>query len=266
MREAIARANAAKVSLFERRVLEAVLWLTASYSRVSDDTSVRQIASIVYGVARDDVNRRQRDRVGEVLERLHKAGVITYEPGRGRYSRCRVGLPQCTPDSRGIGESGQDPESVTGDTSSRSMHPDSGRSMHPNSGASMPPTGGATPRSTTEKKNYREENARSLCSRLLNEEELERAEPRDAFTAGGAREGRDEEEENRGESARARPTCERCGHRSVSSFISGKWLCISCAEDEGLADRFCDCGELATECFEGTWLCREHAEDERSWR
>jgi hypothetical protein len=74
----------AGLGTFDRRVLDAVVCVVASYSRIQDKVTVTQIARWVYDRESDDVLGWQRQRVQQGLSRLAKAGVILYEAPRGR--------------------------------------------------------------------------------------------------------------------------------------------------------------------------------------
>src|SRR4051794_9973890 len=60
MRQTLRVAMAADLTRLEHRVLNAVLVLTASYSRTVDDLGTRQLASEIYGIAPAAVNGSQR--------------------------------------------------------------------------------------------------------------------------------------------------------------------------------------------------------------
>jgi hypothetical protein len=83
MRQAIARAAAAKLSDGDRRTFEAVLALVASYSRLWDRVYVDQVARAA-GLS----ERHART----CLARLGALEVIVWKPGRGRGVKSRLGL------------------------------------------------------------------------------------------------------------------------------------------------------------------------------
>jgi hypothetical protein len=93
MRAAVAKAHAADLGERDLRVFEAVLILTASWSKLSDKTSTRQVAALAYAVPHEDVHAQQRRRAGKSLRKLARLGVIGYAPGRGHWARCTVSLP-----------------------------------------------------------------------------------------------------------------------------------------------------------------------------
>lgn len=92
MRDTVARAIAAGLTTRQWRVLAAVLCLTTSYSRLDDHTNVEQVAGLS-GLHPRDASRE--------LNRLHRLGVIVWEPtrgGRGRKSHVSVKpRADCTP-------------------------------------------------------------------------------------------------------------------------------------------------------------------------
>jgi hypothetical protein len=97
MRAAVARARRADLSALEWNTFVAVLELTASWSKLADDTSTRQLAAMVYDVDRETLGRGQRDRVGAAVCSLSAKGVISTRRGRGVAARTRVSLTECTP-------------------------------------------------------------------------------------------------------------------------------------------------------------------------
>lgn len=100
MRQARARAVAARASLLEQAVLAVVIELTGSWSRlVESRTSVRQIGALAYGVDVDDLTGHQRDRIAACLRHLRELGVITYESKRGRFAGAIVGIPPVPEDA-----------------------------------------------------------------------------------------------------------------------------------------------------------------------
>jgi len=92
-RSAIELVVVSRLSALDLRVFLAVLHRTVTYSKATDLTSTRDLASIVYGIAHGDVCGWQRRNVSASLRRLAASGAITYETGRGRSSRCRVAIP-----------------------------------------------------------------------------------------------------------------------------------------------------------------------------
>jgi hypothetical protein len=97
MRAAVARARRADLSALEWNTFTAVLELTASWSKLADDTSTRQLTAMVYDVDRETLGRGQRDRVGAAVRSLTAKGVISTRRGRGVAARTRVSLTECTP-------------------------------------------------------------------------------------------------------------------------------------------------------------------------
>ena len=64
-------------------MLDAVLDLTITYSKLTDMTTYREIAKLSYGRT---VHGRERDRVKVVLRKLAELGIVEVTPGgRGRY-------------------------------------------------------------------------------------------------------------------------------------------------------------------------------------
>jgi hypothetical protein len=94
-RAAIEVANV-RCTRFELRVLGAVIALTTSYSRLTDKVAATQIARYVYGPERATTSA-QRDRATKALRELADAGIVVYEPGRGRSSVATIGLPEIQP-------------------------------------------------------------------------------------------------------------------------------------------------------------------------
>jgi hypothetical protein len=78
-------------------VLEAVLAVTTSYSKLMDFTTARGIACIAYGT--DEIDGRDRERVRESLNKLARLGLIEITAsGRGRGARIIVSVhPNETP-------------------------------------------------------------------------------------------------------------------------------------------------------------------------
>ena len=86
MRAAVERANAIRPQLkaAQRRVLDAVLVLTASFSRLSDEVYVADVAAIA------QVHERT---ARKALLRLAAEGVIEWTPRRGQRARSTLALP-----------------------------------------------------------------------------------------------------------------------------------------------------------------------------
>jgi hypothetical protein len=103
-RDTIRRANAIRPPLGARvrAVLDAVLVLTTSYSKLVDSTTTRQIAEIAY--SRDEVDGRDRERVRALLNQLAALDLIQITPtGRGRSARVVVSVKSTTPPTeRGV--------------------------------------------------------------------------------------------------------------------------------------------------------------------
>ncbi len=85
MREALRRASEAELSLTDRKVLDAVLVATVSYSKLDDRLPLAQIVTAAGCSAR----QAQRS-----LQRLPGLGIVVYAPGRGRGNVSLVGLPK----------------------------------------------------------------------------------------------------------------------------------------------------------------------------
>jgi hypothetical protein len=67
--------------------------LTASYSKLHDITTAREIAATAYGVDVDAVHGYQRKHTREILDRLARRGLIEITPcGRGRSARMVVSI------------------------------------------------------------------------------------------------------------------------------------------------------------------------------
>jgi hypothetical protein len=102
MRETLARANALKprLGVRDRAVLEAVLVVTVSYSKLCDSTTARELACIAYGVPASEIDGRDRERVRESLNKLSALGLVDVTPtGKGRGARVVVSVhaPRETP-------------------------------------------------------------------------------------------------------------------------------------------------------------------------
>ena len=78
-RQAHTRAVERGATDFQLRVLLAVFYLTTSYSKLTDRTSARQIAAIVFGVDPERVAGWARKRVSSALKGLYDRGVLLYE-------------------------------------------------------------------------------------------------------------------------------------------------------------------------------------------
>jgi hypothetical protein len=78
-------------------VLEAVLAVTTSYSKLMDFTTAREIACIAYGT--NEIDGRDRERARESLNKLARLGLIEMTAsGRGRGARMIVSVhPNETP-------------------------------------------------------------------------------------------------------------------------------------------------------------------------
>jgi len=85
MRKALERARAVDLSPADRKVLDAVLAATVSYSKLWDRLPLAQIAEDAA------CSTRQARRS---LQRLSEAGIVVYAPGRGSGNLSRVGLPE----------------------------------------------------------------------------------------------------------------------------------------------------------------------------
>jgi hypothetical protein len=93
-RQATVRAALSSVTALLWRVLCVVFYLTTSYSKLTDRTSARQIAALVYGVEPEGVMGSQRERVSRALNRLADLGIIQYNaPLGGRYAGLVVTVP-----------------------------------------------------------------------------------------------------------------------------------------------------------------------------
>lgn len=84
-REAFRRARALGCSMEELAALQAVVSLTALYSKLSDEVSVAEIA--------EEAALHPKN-AARALRSLAGRGVIVYEPGRGRGNISTVGLPE----------------------------------------------------------------------------------------------------------------------------------------------------------------------------
>lgn len=78
----------------EHAVAEAALFLLASHQKITDRTSLGQVARHAgLWIEPGEVSRHRRRRVGQILTRLDELGVLTYEPLPGRGG-CVIGLPE----------------------------------------------------------------------------------------------------------------------------------------------------------------------------
>jgi hypothetical protein len=153
MRQALARATQAKVSPFSRSVLDAVLVLLVSYSKISDTTTVRQIARLVYG--RDELHGRERERVSQALRSLEALGIVqVVRGGVGRYARLIVSLPMDTTDVADDDDSMATSSVADESRADDSMATVGGFNGH-SSGASMATAGVAHLEGSTEESPYR---------------------------------------------------------------------------------------------------------------
>jgi hypothetical protein len=96
MRQAIRRANAARLSLGEHRTFEAVLALTAGFGRLWDQVYVAEVRELT-GVS--EATRLHEKTVREHLLDLAERGIIEWEPkrgtdARGRGFQSRLSLPR----------------------------------------------------------------------------------------------------------------------------------------------------------------------------
>jgi hypothetical protein len=154
-RSTVHRAMAVGLTPLELRVLLVVLELTASYSKMIDSTSARQIAARVYDTTPELLKGSQRQRVQEALRSLETKSIIGYETSRGRYSVPNVWihwrLVNVTPpddvDEYGFNDTQWDD---VGAPDAVQCHP---------AAASMSPAGGVnvTPARDNTEKYYREE-------------------------------------------------------------------------------------------------------------
>lgn len=130
-----AKAVTADLTKTELRVFLALLDRTMTYAKAFDYTSTRQIAEIVYGVPRDDVQPWQRRRVSNACVALRAKLGMVYEPGSGLWSRALIGFPEGEQNQIPEGEQNQirDPsESPLGEQDQTPL-PDNGAS-HPGEG------------------------------------------------------------------------------------------------------------------------------------
>lgn len=140
MRVTLAAATRAepKLGINDWRVLSAVLFHTASWSRLEDDTTINQVAIAAFDGALDDAGITdgwRRRRAAESLNTLARAGVITYRARKGPGARVRIGLVGRRPD---LAES--HPETrYDAELAHPEPHPVSG--SHPDRGSHLDPGG-----------------------------------------------------------------------------------------------------------------------------
>lgn len=90
MRATLTRAHALKLPVRDLRVVNAVLILTSSWSKLADSTTTREVAELAYG---RDVAGWERKKVWESLTKLDALGVFAVtRVGKGRGARLRVQL------------------------------------------------------------------------------------------------------------------------------------------------------------------------------
>jgi hypothetical protein len=147
LRAALHRASSRRLSGLEHRTLLAVIALTASWSRVGDETSTRQVAALLFGVERAEVLGWQRRDATRGLTGLRDKGVIGYEssnPKGGAGARATISLI--------VETSGQvTPVGLGGDVTD--VPNGTGVDLDGTGGTATPGTGGdaaATPRSSSE--------------------------------------------------------------------------------------------------------------------
>jgi hypothetical protein len=103
MRQAFHRAASVTKPL-ELHVLNAVMSLVASYSRLEDTVAIRQLAAVAYGKPANEVTGYERSRVSAALLSLAKRDIVVYWSASGRYPIPTIGLPKAiqTPPGCGI--------------------------------------------------------------------------------------------------------------------------------------------------------------------
>lgn len=90
LRHTLSRAHALKLPVRELRVLNAVLMLTASYSKLTDTTTTREVAELAHG---RPVLGWERKKVWESLGRLDALGLVAVTRiGKGRGARLKLQL------------------------------------------------------------------------------------------------------------------------------------------------------------------------------
>jgi hypothetical protein len=214
MRLAIQRANTFsllpkghpdRVTERDLRVLHGVLFLTASYSKLTDRTFVNQIAHAA-GVPDPDNTRKS-------LRKLARLGVIVWKPGRGAGKSSLVGLP-ASEESRVAHDPAFPP--TTPET-------ESGPTVLTGSGTTTQIGSDATrlPRSKSEKED------RDVSSFSFKVPTGERHPPENFDSIG--------EEQDRGPlrpvtGVRILDECHHCrNHGTVMEYRGGRVLCDSCA-------------------------------------
>ena len=117
-RQAIERANAAKLSDGDRRVFNAVIGLLASYSRLTDHVYRAQVAAQAGGLSIPQTSR--------CLKKLAGLGIIVWEPVKGRKRKSLLGLPPAkkTNHEDAENESSNDGKRITQDDSLPRRHPE----------------------------------------------------------------------------------------------------------------------------------------------
>ncbi len=138
-RDAIARMNALLRRPTMYRVLLAVFWLTATYSKTEDQTSLKQLTQLTFGLDGQEPTDAQYKQMREALKELHEEGIIERDapgpgpPGIGDGSRYRVSLvpPQLGPIPIDPRQVQSEPESTL-----------DGSTLHPAWGGNSPSAGG----------------------------------------------------------------------------------------------------------------------------
>lgn len=93
------RAHAGRLTAHQHAVLEAVLYLLASFQQTEDNLSLGQIAQHagIWPKPADECPKTTRLSVGRHLRALADVGAITYQPAKGRGYSGTVGLPDADP-------------------------------------------------------------------------------------------------------------------------------------------------------------------------
>lgn len=140
-RQARARAVAVGISPLEWRVLAVVFELTATYSKLVDRVSARQVGALVYGKASEEVTESQRKRISAALASLGRAEVITYETAKGgQFAMPVIGLPR---NVSGVEDVGMPNVSATEDVGAANVS--RGKSQRPSrTTRNVPPAQGTT--------------------------------------------------------------------------------------------------------------------------
>jgi hypothetical protein len=117
-RQAIERANAAKLSDGDRRVFNAAIGLLASYSRLTDHVYRGQVAAQAGGLSIPQTSR--------CLKKLAGLGIIVWQPVKGRKRKSLLGLPPAekTNHEDAENESSNDGKRITQDDSLPRRHPE----------------------------------------------------------------------------------------------------------------------------------------------